>query len=88
MAKKRKAQISRFIREMETTVKRLRADVKKRARAAGLDKKLHQAATQIERRAKTVADHVRKHADDIKKQLAGTTRKPARKARTRKKRKK
>ena len=86
MAKKRKTQIAKFIKEIEATAKRLRADVQKRAKAAGLDKKLHQAAAQLEKRAKTVAGHVRKHAADLKKQLAG--KKPARKIRRRKKRKK
>ncbi len=90
MAKKRKTQIAKFIKEIEATAKRLRADVQKRVMAAGLDKKLHQAAAQLEKRAKTAASHVRKHAADLKKQLAKKkpTRRPARKARTRKKRKK
>ena len=86
MAKKRQHQITKFIKEMEATAKRLRADVGKRA--AGLDKKLHKAAAQLEKRAKAVSSNVRKHAVALKKELAETARKPARKARTRKKRKK
>jgi hypothetical protein len=88
MPQKRKQRIAKFIKQMESQAKRLRADVRKRAKAAGVEKKLHQAAAQLEKRAKTVADQVRKHAAAIKKELAGTAKKPARKARTRKKRKK
>lgn len=90
MAKKRttpKTQIAKFLKEMETAAKRLRADVRKRARAAGLDKKLHQAAAGLEKRTKTAVAHVRKHADRITRELAGTARKPA-KRRTKRKRKK
>lgn len=91
MAKKRttpKTQIAKFLKEMETAAKRLRADVRKRARAAGLDRKLHQAAAQLEKRTKTAVSHVRKHADRITRELAGTARKPAKKRRTKRKRKK
>ncbi len=38
MAKKRKTQIAKFIKEIEATAKRLRADVQKRAKAAGLSR--------------------------------------------------
>ena len=74
MARRRQDQISSFIRQIERTAKRLRADVRKRAKASGLDKKLKKAAAQLEKHAKTVSGHVGKYATEIRKELRGAKR--------------
>jgi len=85
MTKRRKSQISRFIKHIEGTVKRLRADVQKRAKATGLDKKLRKTALQLERHAKSVSGHVRKYAIEIKRELSRKVRRPAKKVVARRK---
>ena len=59
--------------------KRLRADIRKRATAAGLLKGLQAAAGQLRKRAAVAAAHVEKYVHEIRKELEGGA-KPARRA--------
>ena len=85
MTKRRKNQIRRFIKHIDGSVKRLRADGHRRAKASGLDKKLRKTALQLERHAKSVSGHVRKYAIEIKKELSRKVRRPAKKVVARRK---
>lgn len=86
MEHKRSDRIAELIKDVESIAKRLRADVRKRAKALGLTKNLQSLADQLRKRAATVAGQVEKYAHEIRKDLEGKPvpakrrRTPARKA--------
>jgi hypothetical protein len=78
-AKKRgEDRIGALVREVEALAKRLRADIGKRARAAGVEKRLRTTADRMRKLAASVAAQVEKYAHEIRKELEGGA-KPAKK---------
>src|SRR5262245_16832073 len=82
------ARISSLIREVEAAAKRLRADIRKRARPAAIQKNLENAAAELRKRAANAAAQVEKYVSDVRKDIerrfgaapkASAARKPARK---------
>jgi hypothetical protein len=84
MAKERKREdrIAGLIKDVEAAAARLRAELRKRAKAAGILKRLEAAANQLRKRAAAVAGQVEKYAHDLRTELEGRPAKAAkRKAR-------
>lgn len=69
--------------EVEALVKRLRADIRKRARQAGVDKRLRMTADRMRKRAVMVAAQVEKYARHVRKELEGGA-KPAKRPKAKK----
>jgi hypothetical protein len=63
--------ISALVREVETLAKRLRTDITKRARAAGVEKRLRTTADRMRKLAASIAAQVEKYAHDVRKGLEG-----------------
>ena len=70
--------IGALVREVEALARRLRADIGKRARAAGVEKRLRTTADRMRKLAASVAAQVEKYAHEIRKELEGGA-KPAKK---------
>lgn len=71
MATKKRGQdrIGALVREVEALAKRLRADIRKRAREAGLEKRLRVTADRMRKLAANIAGQVEKYAHEIRKEL-------------------
>ena len=83
-AKKRgEDRIGALVGEGEALAKRLRADIRKRARAAGVEKRLRVTADRMRKLAANIAGQVEKYAHEIRKELEGAPqpakRRPAKK---------
>ena len=85
------ARVSSLIRDVEAAAKRLRADIRKRAAPAAIQKNLERAASELRKRAAHAAAQVEKYVGEVRKDLEkrlGTapkkTAKPARKRTARK----
>jgi hypothetical protein len=85
MATKKRGEdrIGALVREIEALAKRLRADIRKRAQKAGVEKRLRVTADRMRKLAANVAGQVEKYAHEIRKELEPSA-KPA-KRRTAKK---
>ena len=85
MAQKKRGQdrIGALVREVEGLAKRLRADIRKRAREVGVEKRLRTTADRMRKLAASVAAQVEKYAHEIRKELEGgakpAKRRPAKK---------
>jgi hypothetical protein len=77
MATKRSDRLAEVIREMEALAKRLRADLRRAAREAGLTRNLEKAAAALRKQAAAVAAQVEKYAHEIRMELSKKA--PARK---------
>jgi hypothetical protein len=85
-AKKRgEDRISALVREVEALTKRLRADIRKRAREAGVEKRLRVTADRLRKLAANIAGQVEKYAHEIRKELEPGA-KPAKRPRAKKRR--
>jgi hypothetical protein len=82
MAKRRGDRISELIKDVESSAKRLRADVRKRANATGLLKNLQTAAEQLRKRAAAAAGQVERYVHELRKELEGSAGQAARKAKS------
>ena len=80
-AKKPGDRIGAMIGDVEELAQRMRADITKRAKAAGLPKNLQKVATQLRKRAATAAAQVEKYVHQLRKDLEGGAR-PAHRARS------
>lgn len=69
--------IRQVVSEVEAIAKRIRTDVRKRVAEAGVVKNLQSAANQLVKQAAAAAALVEKYAHEIRKELEGSTRKPA-----------
>lgn len=84
MATKAKGdRIGALVGEVEALAKRLRTDIRRRAKAAGLEKNLKAAADQLRKRAAAAAAQVERYVHDIRKELEGGA-KPAARSKARK----
>jgi len=84
MATKTKGdRIGALVGEVEALAKRLRTDIRRRAKAAGLEKNLKAAADQLRKRAAAAAAQVERYVHDIRKELEGGA-KPAARSKARK----
>lgn len=79
-AKKQGDRIGTLIKDWEALAKRLRSDVAKRARAAGLPKDLQSAANQLRKQAAAVAAQVEKRVHQLRKDLEKGSIAPGRRA--------
>jgi hypothetical protein len=71
--------VGKMVAEVETLAKRLRADLRKRVRAANLPRNLNKMAADLRRRAAGAAAQVEKYVHEIRIELESTPgRKPAR----------
>jgi hypothetical protein len=61
--------IGALLREAETLTKRLRADIRKRARQVGVEERLRTTADQLRKLAANIVGQVEKYAHDIRKEL-------------------
>ncbi len=80
MAKRRGDRISQLIKDVESSTKRLRTDIRKRANATGLLKNLQTAAAQLRKRAAAAAGQVEKYVHELRKELEGSAGQAAKKA--------
>ncbi len=80
--KKRGDHIGALVAEVEALAKRLRADLRKRAREAGVDKQLRLTADRLRKLAVAVAAQVEKYAHEIRKELEVSA-KPAKRSKPR-----
>ncbi len=69
--KRRNDRAGRLVAEVETLAKRLRMDVRKRAKEGGILKRLQKAADDLRKRAAVAAAQVEKYVHDIRKELEG-----------------
>jgi len=76
MPTKKRDRIADLIKEVEALAKRLRADIRKRAKATGVPKNLQAAADRLRKQAAAVAGMVEKYAHELRKELE-PGRKPA-----------
>jgi len=76
MPTKKRDRIADLIKEVEALAKRLRADIRKRAKATGVPKNLQAAADRLRKQAAMVAGMVEKYAHELRKELEGGS-KPA-----------
>lgn len=76
MPTKKRDRITDLIKEVEALAKRLRADIRKRAKATGVPKNLQAAADRLRKQAAMVAGMVEKYAHELRKELEGGS-KPA-----------
>ncbi len=84
MAPKRSTdRIDTLIADVEGLAERIRKDVVKRVRAAGLPKGLESTAKRLRKQAALVAAQVEKYAHQLRKDLEGRTAKPAHHAKAR-----
>jgi hypothetical protein len=81
--KKRGDRIGALVSEVEALAKRLRADIRKRARQAGVDKRLRMTADRMRKLAVMVAAQVEKYAHHVRKELEGGA-KPAKRPKSKK----
>jgi hypothetical protein len=85
-AKKRgEDRISALVHEVEALAKRLRADVRKRARSVGVEKRLRMTADRLRKLAANIAGQVEKYAHEVRKELEASA-KPAKRRRAKKRR--
>ena len=75
--KQSRDRVGALVKEVEAVAKRLRLDIRKRAKASGLLKNLQSAADRLRKRAATAAAQVERYIHEIRKELEGAT-KPAR----------
>jgi hypothetical protein len=85
--KKQHDRVGALIADVEALAKRLRADIRKRAEAAGLLKNLQAAANQLRKRAAMAAAQVEKYVHQIRKELEASA-KPAKMKRVKPKKRK
>jgi hypothetical protein len=71
MAKKPGERVARMVADVEKAAKKLRGDVRKRAKAAPMLKSMQKAAEQLRKRAATAAGQVEKYLHDIRLELEG-----------------
>jgi hypothetical protein len=83
--KKQGDRVGAMVADVEALAKRLRADIRKRAEAAGLLKNLRAMADQLRKRAAKAAAQVEKYVHQIRTELeaAGKSRKPAKRKKAR-----
>jgi hypothetical protein len=77
--------IGALVREVEALARRLRADIRKRARAAGVEKRLRVTADRMRKLAASIVAQVEKYAHEIRKELEGGA-KPAKRPTAKKRR--
>ncbi|HVM95220.1 MAG TPA: hypothetical protein VMT89_02470 [Candidatus Acidoferrales bacterium] len=76
MASKRPSdRVGRLVADVEALAKRLRSDVRKRVKGAGLPKRLQKAANDLRKRAAFAAAQVEKYVHQIRKELEGAPQK-------------
>ena len=81
----REDRISAMMHEVEKAARKLRADIRKRARAVGLPRDLKSAAAQLRKRAAHAAAQVEKYVHEIRTGLERGASRPTR-ARAKRKR--
>jgi hypothetical protein len=71
MAAKKRGQdrISALVHEVEALAKRLRADIRKRARSVGVEKRLRMTADRLRKLAANIAGQVERYAREVRKEL-------------------
>ncbi len=69
MAKTNQKQIESFIKQVETAAKRLRADIRKQAGAAGLEKRLRKTAADLDKQATAVRRRVGTYIERLWKEI-------------------
>ena len=65
MVQKRKAQVTKILKDVEATAKRLRAQIRKQAGVA--ERTIRSGATQLEKHVKRASGQIEKHLADAKK---------------------
>ena len=70
MSTKRRARLTEVIKEIETLVKRLRAELRSAVRKSGLTKNLQQAAAALRKQAALLAAQVEKYVHELRTELA------------------
>jgi len=75
MAKSRGDGVAAVMRDVESLAKRLRADLRKRANPAKLEKTLKAAGAQLRKRAAAAAAQIEKYVHEIRKDLEGSAKK-------------
>ena len=79
MATKAKGdRIGALVGEVESLAKRLRVDIRKRAKSTGLEKNLKAAADRLRKQAASAAQHVEKYVHELRKELEGSAKSPSR----------
>lgn len=76
-SKKRTDRIGALTRQLESTAKRLRKDVRKRMDVAGVGKQLESTTNQLRKGAASVVRQVEKYVHELRKDLEGSTAKRA-----------
>jgi hypothetical protein len=71
MASKKPDRVAEVIREIEGLAKRLRAELRRAAREAGLTKRLQVTAAALRKRAAFAAAQVERYAHELRMELAG-----------------
>ena len=85
MAKVKTDGLAAVVRDVEKLAKQLRADIRKRATAAGLPKTLQAAAGQLRKRAAVAAAQVEKYVHTVRTELEHSGKAPAKRAKPRRK---
>jgi len=83
--KGKRDRVAALIAGVEALAKRLRADIRKRLRAAGLLKNIQTTADRLRKRATAAAAQVEKYVHEIRRELEGGV-KPAKPVRPKKRR--
>lgn len=74
MPTKKPGGIADLVSEVEKIAKRLRVEIRRAARTAGVERTLRAAARNLRHRAADVAEQVEKYAHEIRVELAGAPR--------------
>jgi hypothetical protein len=80
MRKRKTDGIAAVVREVEKLAKQIRADIRKRATAAGLPKTLTAAAAQLRKRAAVAAAQVEKYVHTVRTDLERGNKGPAKRS--------
>lgn len=73
--KQSRTQIERFLKQVESAAKRLRADVRSRTGAATVQKRLRKTAADLDRQTKVLRGRVGRYVEHLGQEIKGTAKK-------------